>query len=258
MYRENSLKRRLDSGRKCLGCWLHLESPVATEIVGQAGFDFVIIDHEHGAGDLKGAIAHLQALSATPTTVCMRVPWNDPVYLKRALDIGVEGVMIPMIETAEQARAAVAACRYPPAGIRGNAATLIRAADYGARTADYVRTAADNLVIMCQVETAETIENVEEIAAVEGVDVLFIGPYDLSGSIGRPGAFDDPEVAGLIRRAEDAIRATGKPMAAVPYGEYGWQDLFDRGYALIAGASDVGILREASAAAVEAHRRANG
>ncbi|MEJ0067577.1 MAG: aldolase/citrate lyase family protein [Pseudomonadota bacterium] len=118
MYRPNALKQRLAAGKKALGCWLGMASPIAAEMLALAGYDFLLIDNEHGPASLTESVALLQAMSATPVTSVMRVPWNDPVYLKRALDIGVEGVMIPAIDTAEQAVAAVRACRYPPAGIR--------------------------------------------------------------------------------------------------------------------------------------------
>lgn len=131
MYRENTLKKRRAAGKKALGFWLQGESILAAELLGYAGYDFGIIDHEHAPGGLVSAIGLLHAAGANGSTVMMRVPWNDSVYLKRALDTGIEGVMIPVVETAAEARAAVAACRYPPRGIRGNATGGIRGSDYG-------------------------------------------------------------------------------------------------------------------------------
>jgi 4-hydroxy-2-oxoheptanedioate aldolase len=258
MYRENKVKERLAAGRKALGCWLQCESIIAAELIGHIGYDFAIIDHEHAPGNFVSAIGLMQAAGASGTPVMMRVPWNDPVYLKRALDTGVEGVMIPMIETAEQARAAVAACRYPPRGIRGNATGSIRGADFGLSQSRYLDTAHDNLVIMCQVETLKTVEAIPEIAKVEGVDVLFIGPNDLASSIGKPSHFEDPEVMALLARAERAIKAAGKPLAAVPYGPYGWKELFERGYDMVIGAGDLGLIRAGALAQVKAHREAHG
>ncbi|HLI12327.1 MAG TPA: aldolase/citrate lyase family protein [Alphaproteobacteria bacterium] len=258
MYRENTAKKRLAEGKKVLGCWLQGEGILAAELIGYAGFDFAIIDHEHAPGSFVSAISLIQAVSASGTTVMMRVPWNDPVYLKRALDIGIEGVMIPMVETAEQARAAVAACRFPPYGIRGNATGGIRGADFGLSQRKYLDTAHEQLLIMCQVETVKTVENIPEIAQVEGVDVLFIGPNDLASSIGKPSRFDDPEVMALLERAETAIKAAGKRLAAVPFGPYGWQDLFDRGYDLVVGAGDLALVRMGALAQVKAHRAKNG
>jgi 4-hydroxy-2-oxoheptanedioate aldolase len=258
MYRENSLKKRLAAGKKALGFWLQAESILAAELLGYAGYDFGIIDHEHASGTLIGAVGLLQAASAGGATMMMRVPWNDPVYLKRALDTGIEGVMIPMIETAEEARAAVAACRFPPRGIRGNATGGIRGSDYGLAQRRYLDTHHEQLLVMCQVETARTVENIPEIAQVDGVDVLFIGPNDLASSIGRPSRFDDPEVMALLARAETAIKQSGKLMAAVPYGPYGWQELFDRGHDLVVGAGDLALIRAGALPQVKAHRERNG
>lgn len=254
MFRENTLKRKLAARQKVLGCWISTCSPIVAEIIGLAGYDFVIIDHEHGPGGLESAIGILQALSSTPTTALMRVPWNDPVYLKRALDIGVEGVMIPMVESGEQARAAVAACLYPPAGIRGCASRLIRGSEFGIRNEDYLARINQELVIMCQIESAAAVDSVADMAPIDGIDVLFIGPNDLAGSIGKPGQTADPEARALIERAEQAVKDSGKAMATVPYAGMSWQDLFDRGYDMVAGASDVTLLRTGALADVAAHR----
>lgn len=256
--RPNALKQTLAAGRQALGCWLATGSPIAAEIVGLAGYDFLIIDHEHGPGSLIGAVGQLQAVAVSPSTVLMRVPWNDPVYIKRALDTGVEGIMVPMVETAEQARAAVAACRYPPDGIRGCAASMVRASRYGLDAADYVEQVNRELCIVVQIESGRAVDNVAEIAAVEGVDVLFIGPTDLSASIGLPGRTGEAEALRLIERAESTIRAAGARMAAVPYAGMTWQEMFDRGYDMIAGASDVALLRNGALADVRAHRARRG
>jgi len=258
MYRDNSLKQRLRDGRKALGAWLFTDSPVAAEILGQAGYDFVLIDHEHGFGGLTDAVRQLQALQAFPATVLMRVPWNDQVYIKRALDIGVEGLMVPMIETAADARAAVAACRYPPEGVRGAATSVIRASEYGRAAADYLETANERLFIMCQIESARAVANIPEIAATDGVDALFVGPNDLAASLGHRGAIDHPEVAALLAQALDAARASRTPLGIVPHAGLGWPELFARGYDIVAGGSDISLLRSAAAEQVAAHRRENG
>ena len=197
MYRKNQFKNRMLAGERCFGCWLHLCSPIAAEVLALAGYDAMIIDHEHGSGELVGAIQIMQAMSATPASSILRVPWNDPVALKRALDAGPEGVMIPSINSADEARAAVTACRYPPGGTRGAAYGLLRASDYGLVAEEYLASVQDNLLIACQIETAAAVEAIPEIAAVDGVDMLFIGPNDLSGSIGKLGQFDDAEVIAI-------------------------------------------------------------
>lgn len=246
MYRENRFKQRMLAGERCFGCWLHLGSPVAAELLALAGFDALIIDHEHGSGELTGAIQLMQGISATNSSPIIRVPWNDPVALKRALDIGPQGVMIPSINSAEDAWAAINACRYPPEGIRGAAYGLVRASDYGLAANEYLDNLCDNMLIICQIETVEAVDAIPEIAAVEGVGMLFIGPIDLSGSIGKLGQFGDPEVIALRERAEDAIKASGKLLGglAVPHLSIG--DMAGRGYDFVTAASDITLLRDAA------------
>jgi 2-keto-3-deoxy-L-rhamnonate aldolase RhmA len=254
VYRPNRLKQRLAAGEKVLGCWLEMADPVATEMLSLVGYDFLLIDNEHGPGSLYQALLQLQAMSASPTTSVMRVPWNDPVYLKRALDIGVEGVMIPAIDTAEQALAAVRACRYPPRGARGSAYQVVRGASYGIGAADYPTSAAENLLIVGQIESKAAVDNIEGIAAVDGIDVLFIGPNDLAGSIGCFGDLAHPELASLIGRAERAVKAAGKKLGGIPFGGLGAGDLYARGYDMVLAATDVGLLRDAALADLRKHR----
>ncbi len=258
MYRENLLKRRLAAGDRALGCWLNMASPIAAEIAGLAGYDCVMIDHEHGPGGLMDAVGLMQAISATPASPLMRVPWNDPVQIKRALDIGVEGLMIPAVGSAAEARAAVAACRYPPAGIRGAAYGSVRASDYGLAGAHYRDTAADTLLVICQIETLDGVAAVPEIAAVPGVDVLFLGPYDLSGSAGLLGRFDDPEVVSLIDRAERAIVDSGACYGSVPCPIRTVDALVAAGCRLVLSGSDVGFMRKGAVAEVQAFRALAG
>jgi len=246
MYRENSFKRRLLAGGRGYGCWLHLCSPIAAEVLALAGYDAMIIDHEHGSGDLIGAIQIMQAISATPAAPIIRVPWNDPVALKRALDTGPEGVMIPSINSADEARAAVAACRYPPDGARGAAYGLVRASNYGLAAKDYFENVRDNLLIMCQIETAGAVDAIPDIAATDGVDMLFIGPIDLSGSVGKLGRFDDAEVIALRERAEDEIKASGKLLGGLAVPHLSIADMTARGYDFVTAASDISLLRDAA------------
>jgi 4-hydroxy-2-oxoheptanedioate aldolase len=172
------------------------------------------------------------------------------------LDIGVASIMIPMIETAEQARAAVAACRYPPHGIRGFGPW--REMGRGTDMADYIRYAHENLLIIGQIESAKAVANIDEIAAVEGLDLLYIGPNDLSGSVGRFREFEHPDVTKAIDCAFKGIRRAGKPAGIVPYGPHGTADLFRAGYAMIAAGTDVALMRSAAAADVAAYRAAFG
>jgi len=254
VYRENGFKKRLLGGERCFGCWLHLCSPIAAEVLALAGYDAMIIDHEHGSGDLVGAIQIMQAMSATPAAPILRVPWNDPVELKRALDTGPEAVMIPSVNSADEARAAVAACRYPPDGIRGAAYGLVRASDYGLAAQDYFETVQDRLLVICQIETVAAVDAIPEIAAVDGVDMLFIGPFDLSGNIGKLGRFDDAEVIALRERAEDAIKAAGKLLGGLAVPNLSIADMAARGYDFVTAASDITLMRDAALAQLTAMR----
>jgi len=255
MFRPNALKQRLRSGGRALGCWTVLGSPPVIELLAYCNFDYLLLDQEHGFGEPSALLNSLQAMAATPAcTAVVRVPSNDINYLKRVLDAGVEGVMVPNIETAEDAHAVVMACRYPPAGRRGTALGSARASDYGINAAKYRRAAADELLIVCQIESPKGVDNIEAIAAVEGVDVLFIGPYDLSGTVGQLGDLKHPEVARLIGRAEEGIKRSGKPMGTVPHPGTTWREMLERGYQMINAGSDVSRLREGALADVKEFR----
>ena len=258
MYRDNPVKARLAAGEAVLGCWLSMASPIAAEVVGLAGYDCVMIDHEHGPGSLLDAVGIMQAVAASGASPLMRVPWNDPVYIKRALDAGVEGLMVPSVGSAEEARAAVAACRYPPHGVRGSAYGSVRASDYGLSGPRYRDTAAGNLLLVCQIETVAGVEAVPEIARVPGIDVLFLGPYDLSGSLGRLGRFDDPEVAALIGRAERAILDSGLCYGSLPSPLRTAQELLAAGCRFLLAGSDIGFVRRGALAEVAAFRAFTG
>lgn len=256
MFRENALKKRLAAGKPALGCWLDMASPVAAEIVGLAGYDFVVIDHEHGPGTLADGLALLQALSGTPATAIMRVPANDPVYVKRALDLGVEGLMFPSINSAVEARAAVGACHYPPRGTRGAAYGMARGADYGLCGERYRDSCGDEILVICQIETVQAVDSIPEIAAVPGVDSLFVGPYDLSGSIGRLGRFEDAEVVDLLDRAELSILESGTAYGTIPVRTRSMEDLLARGARLVVAGGDIGFVRTGAVQQVQAFRAA--
>lgn len=248
MYRKNPLKKKLLAGEQTVGCWLHLCSPMAAEIVGLAGFDMVIIDHEHGPSDFLNTIGIMQALSATDTASVMRVPWNDTVYIKRALDIGVEGILVPSVDTVEQAEAVVRACRYPPDGVRGAAYSLVRCSDYGFKAAEYFEDQPNEVLVICQIESITAVENVEAIAAVEGIDMLFVGPFDLSASMGILGQTDRADFIAVRERAEKAIKASGKKLGGLASKGDPPTAMKARGYDLVTGVSDVMLLRDAAVA----------
>lgn len=203
------LRQRALRGELLAGTWLNLGSSLTAEMAGRAGFDWVLVDMEHGAGDQHSLVHQLQALDTTNAAGVVRIAWNEAPRFKRVLDQGASGIMVPYVNTAEAARQAVAAMRYPPQGVRGVARSN-RAAGFGQDFAAYFAEANENLLTVVQIETAEAIANVEEIAAVEGVDVLFVGPLDLSVSLGIPGQSTHPDFRAAIRRVIDAARKAGK------------------------------------------------
>ncbi len=246
MYVQNRLRKRLAAGETSVGCWIHMCSPIGAEVVALAGFDVVIIDHEHGPSDFLNTISLMQAVSATQATPIMRVPWNDPVYIKRALDIGAQGIVIPAVESAEEARAAVAACRYPPDGIRGSAYGLVRASDYGLKAEQFLEDLPENVLVMCQIESATAVERAEEIVAVDGVDVIFMGPVDLSASMGIMGQTEDPRLIEMRARAEKIVKDAGKWMGGLAVAGDSVQAMAERGYDIVTGVSDISLLRDAA------------
>jgi 4-hydroxy-2-oxoheptanedioate aldolase len=255
MYRANAAKAALQSGRPVYGVWHSTGDSLTAEVLALSGYDIVLLDHEHGSASLGDAVHCLQAIASTPATGVVRVPCNDPVYLKRILDIGAEGVMIPSVSSAADARAAVAACRYPPRGGRGIAYGVARASGFGMSDDDYLTTVDERLLVVCQIETMAGVEAIPDMAAVAGVDVLFIGPWDLSGSLGKPGRFDDPEVRATIRRAERAILDSGSCLGSLVSLGRTAADMAADGVRLIMGPADIGLLRDAARADAAAFRQ---
>ncbi len=255
MFRENPIKKKLKAGKRTLICWTYLCSPIASEVVGLAGFDGILIDHEHGPGDLLNAISLMQAVSATPAAALVRVPWNDFVYIKRVLDAGAEGLMVPSVNTRAEAEAVVEACRFAPEGIRGAGYPLVRASDYGLQARRYPGEYKDNLLIICQVETVEGVRNAAEIAAVPGVDMVFIGPFDLSVSMNKMAQFEDPEFIATMRSAEETIKKSGKFLGGLATAADSPKAMFSRGYNLVGSGADVWFVRDGALANIKASGR---
>ena len=277
MPTSNSLRQRLLGGAKSYGPMILSDSPVAAEILALTGYGHIVIDHEHAVTDIRSGQALLQAIQAThalqqqksqiPTEPIVRVPGpDDPVYMKKVLDSlpMPGGILVPMVDTVEAARAVVASTRYPrqqqqassnssnstyleyPDGIRGCAAPFVRASAWG-HDPNYVARCQDSdLLVMVQVETPQGVKAIPDIAAVPGVDAIFLGPLDLSCSIGKMGQFQDPQVKDLLAQAEAAVKATNCLLAGFrPMGR-STQDMLDAGYSLICGSADVGLLKEAA------------
>lgn len=252
---KRGIKARLQSGPPVLCCLANMGSPVAAEIVGLCGYDAVMIDMEHGFGDYASAVAQFQALAGTPAAALVRVAENTPVNLKRILDAGPQGVMVPMISTRAEAEVAVAACRYPPRGIRGVAHSIARASGYGTDLRHYIARAEDELLVICQIENRAGVKNASAIAKTDGVDMVFLGPMDLSASAGHFNDPDHPEVERLVSRVETAVRDAGKMLGGLATAGRPATELFERGYDLVIDAVDIALLRDAAARNVEAARK---
>src|SRR6195256_7053883 len=189
---QNGFKRALASGRPQIGLWSSLSSNYTVEVIAGAGFDWILLDTEHSPSDLESVLTQLQAAAPYPTHPVVRVPWNDMVTIKRFLDIGAQSILIPYVQNADEAKSAVAYTRYPPSGVRGVAGGT-RATRF-ARVKDYAKRAHEELCVLVQVETQQALDNLEKIAAVDGVDGVFIGPADLHASLGYPGEPNNPQV----------------------------------------------------------------
>lgn len=237
---ENPFKRALRARQQQIGIWSSLASNVSVELLAGAGFDWVLLDMEHAPNELPMVHSQLQAAMGSNTHPIVRPPWNDMVTIKRVLDLGAQTLLIPYIETEEQARNAVAYTRYSPQGVRGYASAS-RASGFG-RIADYPAKAADELCVLLQVESRLGLDNLERIAAVDGVDGLFVGPGDLAAALGHVGNVKHPDVQATVEDAIRRIVATGKPAGILIGDETLAQRYIELGCTFTAVGSDVGLL----------------
>jgi 4-hydroxy-2-oxoheptanedioate aldolase len=236
----NAFKQALSIGKRQVGLWSGLASPIAAEIIAGAGFDWIVIDGEHAPNDIPSLLAQLHAMRGGTAEPVFRVPWNDAVIIKRALDVGARSLLVPFVQNAQEAHKAVAATRYPPLGIRG-VALGPRANDYG-RIKGYHRNAHLDTCVLVQLESRAALLEIEAIAAVEGVDGLFIGPSDLAADFGHLGNPKHPEVQEAIKDAVERIRKAGKS-AGIFAGDIEDVDFFfGLGFNFISTGSDVGLL----------------
>jgi 2-keto-3-deoxy-L-rhamnonate aldolase RhmA len=248
---DREFAERVRSGEPLSAGWVSLGHPRVAEIVALAGYDFVIVDIEHTPMSLETLDDIVRAVEIRGVPVVVRVPWNDPVELKRVLDIGVAGVMVPMVETAEAAEAAVDAMTYPPEGMRGVAGS--RATSYGLEFAEYMESADDDLVAILQIETVDGVENAASISAVDGVDSLFVGPSDLSASLGVTGDWEDAAVTEAIDRVLDASEV---PVGSLAVTDEGIERWVEQGFDWVIAGVDSRNLLAASQSATEAFERA--
>lgn len=237
---ENHFKRALREGRQQIGLWCSLPGSYAAEAVAGSGYDWLLFDTEHSPGDPLTVLAQLQAVAPYDVSAVVRPASNDTVLIKRFLDLGAQTLLIPYVQNADEARAAVAAMRYAPDGVRG-VSGLTRATRFG-RVAGYARKAAEELCLLVQVETGEALERLEEIASVEGVDGVFIGPADLAASLGHVGEPGHPEVVAAVEDAIRRIRIIGKPAGILTPDMAFAQRCIEIGTLFTAVAIDVSIL----------------
>lgn len=237
---ENRFKRALREGRQQIGLWCSLPGSYAAEAVAGSGYDWLLFDTEHSPGDPLTVLAQLQAVAPYPVSAVVRPAANDTVLIKRFLDLGAQTLLIPYVQDADEARAAVAATRYPPEGVRG-VSGLTRATRFG-RVPGYARRAAEEICLLVQVETQAALDRLEEICAVEGVDGVFIGPADLAASLGHVG---EPGHPAVVAAAEDAVRrilASGKPAGILTPDTAFAKTCIAIGTTFTAVAIDVGVL----------------
>ncbi len=237
---ENRFKRALREGRQQIGLWCSLPGSYAAEAVAGSGYDWLLFDTEHSPGDPLTVLAQLQAVAPYDVSAVVRPAANDAVLIKRFLDLGAQTLLIPYVQDADEARAAVAATRYPPEGVRG-VSGLTRATRFG-RVPGYARRAAEEICLLVQVETAEALDRLEEICAVEGVDGVFVGPADLAASLGHVGEPGHPEVVAAVEGAVRRIRASGKPAGILTPDTAFAKRCIEIGTTFTAVAIDVGVL----------------
>ena len=240
----NPFKQAILSQQKLIGLWSSLCNPIATEVVAGAGFDWLLIDAEHAPNDVTIVLGQLHAMTGAAAAPVLRPAWNDTVLIKRYLDIGVQNLLVPYVQTPEEAAAAVAATRYPPAGVRG-VASIHRANRY-ARDKTYFTRASDEMCVLVQLETTTALENLEAIAAVPGVDGLFIGPSDLAGSMGHLGNIQHSDVREAIASAIRRIRKAGKSAGILAPLEADARHWLEVGATFVAVGSDLNLLARQS------------
>lgn len=240
----NTFKRALAAGQHQAGLWMTLASHYATEAVAGAGFDWLLLDMEHSPNEYDDVLRQLQVIAGYRSHAVVRPMWNDPLAFKRLLDVGAQTLLVPYVQNADEARAAVSAMRYPPQGIRGVSAST-RATRFG-RVSQYAERCHEELCLLVQVETVEALSQIEAIAAVDGVDGIFIGPGDLSASMGIGGQLRHPKLLEAIDDAIERIRACGKAPGILTGDRELARRFIDKGTLFTAVGVDAGLLARAA------------
>jgi len=249
----NWIRQKVLNRELMTGTWLNLGSSLTAEIAARAGFDWLVIDLEHGAGDHESLVHQLQAVSGATAAPLVRIAWNEAPRFKRVLDLGPAGVVVPYVTSPEEAAQAVSAVRYPPKGIRG-VASLNRASSFGREFDAYFAGANDGLLTVVQVETVATLDCLDAIAAVDGVDVLFVGPMDLSVSMGIPLQYTHPRFRSALARVSDACRAAGKAAGILLGRPDQIKETVEAGFTFIGLGSDGGAVAQGMDALADAFR----
>jgi len=238
--KKNLVKELLHSGKLTLGSWIQIGHPDIAEIMANMGFDWLVLDNEHGPYSTETTQLLIQAMSSTETVPIVRVPWNDMVEIKRALDIGAYGIVIPWVNSKDEALYAVGACRYPPAGVRGVGPR--RASRYGLDMREYLERANEEILIVVQIETQQAVDRIEEILSVEGIDAFFIGPLDLSTSLGYRGQVDHPKVRETLDKLVDAAKRAGVASGIYAYNLELAKGYIEKGFQFVSLADDTTLL----------------
>jgi len=233
--------------RALAGMWVCTGSPLVAEIAAGSGLDWLLIDMEHAPNGLESVLGQLQAAAAYPITPLVRVPANDQVLIKQVLDLGAQNILVPMVNSAADAEAAVQAVRYPPRGRRGVGSALGRSARWN-RVDGYLADGDEHVALFVQVETADAVAAAADIAAVAGVDGVFVGPSDLAASMGLLGAQTHPDVVAAVRSAFDAVRAAGKPVGVNAFDPATADAYLEAGVSFILVGADVALLARGSEA----------
>jgi 4-hydroxy-2-oxoheptanedioate aldolase len=241
MTLRNALAAAASEQRAFTGMWLSSGSALVAEVCAGAGLDWLLIDMEHSPNDLQSVLAQLQAVAPYPVTTVVRVPFNEPVIIKRVLDLGAQSLLVPFVSSVDEARAAVSAARYPPHGVRGVGSALARSSRWN-RVTDYTQVASDHVSVIVQIETEAGVGAAGEIAAVDGVDGVFLGPADLSASMGLLGHESHPDVVTAVRKTFAAVKAAGKPVGVNAFDPQMARAYVDAGAEFIAVGADVLLL----------------
>lgn len=242
----NNFKRSLQEQAKLIGCWSALASPITTEVLGLAGFDWILLDGEHAPNDIQTFIPQLMALKESRSIPVVRPPVNDPIVIKRLLDIGFYNLIVPFVENRQQAEQAVASTRYPPEGIRG-VSVGHRNNGYGS-IPNYFRDINDNISVVVQIESRDGLDNLDEILTVNGVDGIFVGPSDLAAALGHLGNPNHPDVQDAIKVIFSKTQAQGKTIGILAPVPDDAQRYIRWGANLVAVGSDLGVFKNATQA----------